>query len=121
MFPSHKDGRTLRRKSYALNAMNRTCLSKWRIKKPFITYTRAGAAKKAAGCGGEAKGDLIILSRTISCQPGAAFRSGVTHMYAYVHTHTRTRTYTRARAYTPSHAARNANALTHVYAFVMEV
>lgn len=36
--------------------MNRTCPSKWRIKKPFITCTRAGAAKKAAGCGGEARG-----------------------------------------------------------------
>lgn len=29
----------------------RTCPCKWRIKKPFITRMRAGAAKKAAGCG----------------------------------------------------------------------
>jgi hypothetical protein len=91
----------------------RTCLCKWRIKKPFITRARAGAAKKAAGCGEGARGGgrrrrrrwwraggrLIILSRTISCQPGAAFRSG-----GHAHARARPRTHAALQRCECAHA-----------------
>lgn len=56
-----------------LNATNCTCPSKWRIKKPFITCTRAGAAKKAAGCGGEAKGASLSYLEPFPVNLGPPF------------------------------------------------
>jgi len=53
--------------------MNRTCPSKWRIKKPFITCTRAGAAKKAAGCGGEARGASLSYLEPFPVNLGPPF------------------------------------------------
>lgn len=95
MFPWHKDGRT--RKFYSLNAMNRTCPSKWRIKKPFITCTWAGAAKKAAGCGGEARGASLSYLEPFPVNLGPPF---VVVLRACMHTLARSlqRECTHARA-----------------------
>lgn len=99
MFPSHKDGRILRRKSYALNAMNRTCPSKWRIKKPFITCTRAGAAKKAAGCGGEVRGVSLSYLEPFPVNLGPPFVVVLrTCMHTLAHGAQRECTHARARA-----------------------
>lgn len=100
MFPSHKDGRILRRKSYALNAMNRTCPSKWRIKKPFITCTRAGAAKKAAGCGGEVRGVSLSYLEPFPVNLGPPFVVVVlrTCMHTLARSVQRECTHARARA-----------------------
>lgn len=78
--------------------MNRTCPSKWRIKKPFITCTRAGAAKKAAGCGGEARGASLSYLEPFPVNLGPPFV-----------------VVSRTRMHT---LARTANALTHVHARV---
>lgn len=72
---------------------------KWRIKKPFINVRAGRRCKESCRMRRGGERGLIILSRTISCQPGAAFRVVVARMHTLARnrrcsanaTHSRTR------------------------------